>query len=158
MSSAPQRQDLLRLIEQACTDGARLERVCAQIGLSARTVQRWQQPAAQHGDRRVVGLHERTEPPNKLSAFERQTAMALLNGEEFKNLPSSHCCRSNLLLGHYLLANASAWQLLLLVPVCRFCSAAGSWAGRCMTARVRTWPVGCCKTSASAKALHRVSS
>lgn len=34
MSSPQQRQDLLQLIEQACTDGARLERACAQIGLS----------------------------------------------------------------------------------------------------------------------------
>ena len=89
MSSPQQRQDLLRLIGRACTDGARLGRACAQIGLTTRTVQRWRGPGAQDGDRRVVGLHKRIEPLNKLSAFERQTIMTLLNGEEFKNLPPS---------------------------------------------------------------------
>ena len=148
MSEPQQRKDLLQLIGQACTDGARLKRACAQIGLSERTVQRWQHPDAQDGDRRVSGLHERIEPPNKLSAFECQAAMAVLNGEEFKNLPPSqivprladqgryiasestlyrllhqagqmrHRSRPNLLLGYHLLAHASAWQLLLPVPVC----------------------------------------
>ena len=85
-SGAQQRKDLLELIEQACTGGVRLARACAQIGLSERTVQRWQHPDGRGGDRRVSGLHERAEPPNKLGAFERQAAMALLNGEELKNL------------------------------------------------------------------------
>lgn len=38
---------------------------------------------------RVRGLRERTERPNKLSVFERHAAMALLDGEEFKSLPSN---------------------------------------------------------------------
>ena len=88
-SGAQQRKDLLELIEQACTGGVRLARACAQMGLSERTVQRWQHPDGRGNHRRVSGLHERAEPPNKLSAFERQQAMALLNSEEFKNLPPS---------------------------------------------------------------------
>jgi hypothetical protein len=71
MSGAQQRKELLELIGQACTAGARLKRACAQVGLSERTVQRWQHPDGQDGDHRASGLHERAEPPNKLSAFER---------------------------------------------------------------------------------------
>jgi len=84
MSSAQQRKDLLELIAQACTGGARLNRACTQIGLSERTVQRWQHPDGQDGDRRASDLHERAEPHNKLGAFERQAAMTLLNGEDLK--------------------------------------------------------------------------
>lgn len=42
MTSVQQRQNLLSLIDQACADGARLKPACRQIGLSARSVQRWQ--------------------------------------------------------------------------------------------------------------------
>lgn len=38
MTTPQQRQTLLRLIKEACTTGARLQRACAQIGLSERTV------------------------------------------------------------------------------------------------------------------------
>jgi len=56
MSGAQQRKDLLELIQEACTGGARLTRACAQVGLSARTVQRWQHPDGQDGDHRASGL------------------------------------------------------------------------------------------------------
>ena len=87
-------QALLELIGQACTGGARLKRACAQIGPSARTVQRWQHPDGQDGDHRVRGLHERAEPINKLSAFEHKAAMALLNGEESKICRPVRSCRA----------------------------------------------------------------
>ncbi len=112
MSGLQQRKDLLQLIEQACTDGARLARACVQIGLSERTVQRWQRPDVQAGDRRVSGLHERAEPSNKLSAFERQAAMALLNGEEFKNLPPSQIVPRLADQGRYIASESTLYRLL----------------------------------------------
>ena len=71
MTCPQQRQTLLGLIREACQSGARLAVACAQIGLSARTVQRWQQPQGGDGDRRVAGLHKRAEPATKLSEAER---------------------------------------------------------------------------------------
>ena len=112
MSGAQQRKDLLQLIEQACTGGARLKRACAQIGLSERTVQRWQHPDRQDGDRRASGLHERAEPPNKLSAFERQAALALLNGEEFKNLPPSQIVPRLADQARYIASESTLYRLL----------------------------------------------
>ena len=41
MTTAPQRQILLTLLEEACAGGARMRKACAQIGLSLRTVERW---------------------------------------------------------------------------------------------------------------------
>ena len=52
MTSVLQRQKLLGLIHRACVDGARLSVACRQIGLSCRSVQRWQRTDAVHGDRR----------------------------------------------------------------------------------------------------------
>ena len=112
MSGAQQRKDLLELIRQACTGGARLKRACAQIGLSERTVQRWQHPDGCAGDRRAAGLHERAEPPNKLSAFERHAAMALLNGEEFKNLPPSQIVPRLADQGRYIASESTLYRLL----------------------------------------------
>ncbi len=112
MSEPQQRKDLLQLIQEACTGGARLRRVCSQIGLSERTVQRWQQPDAQDGDRRVVGLHERMEPPNKLSGIERHAAMAVLNGEEFKNLPPSQIVPRLADQGRYIASESTLYRLL----------------------------------------------
>ena len=112
MSEPQQRKDLLQLIQEACTGGARLKRVCAQIGLSERTVQRWQQPDAQDGDRRVVGLHERMEPPNKLSGVERHAAMAVLNGDEFKNLPPSQIVPRLADQGRYIASESTLYRLL----------------------------------------------
>jgi transposase len=112
MSSAQQRKALLELIAQACTGGARLNRACTQIGLSERTVQRWQQPDRQDGDRRASGLHERAEPPNKLSAFDRQQAMALLNGEEFKNLSPSQIVPRLADQGRYIASESTLYRLL----------------------------------------------
>ena len=89
-----------------------LGRACAQIGLTARTVQRWKHPYAQDGDRRVVGLHERIEPPNKFSALERQAAMALLNGEEFKNLPPSQIVPRLADQGRYIASESTLYRLL----------------------------------------------
>ena len=37
----------------------------------------------------MASLHERASPANRLSEAERQAALAMLNGEEFKNLPPS---------------------------------------------------------------------
>ena len=64
MNSTLQRQILLPLIEQAIADGARLQQASTQIGLSAGTVQRWQHPCAQDGDRRVSTLSVHTMAPN----------------------------------------------------------------------------------------------
>ena len=112
MSSPQQRKDLLQLIREACTGGARLKQVCAQIGLSERTVQRWQHPDTQEGDRRVAGLHQRAEPAHKLSEGERHAAMAVLNGQECKNLPPSQIVPRLADQGRYIASVSTLYRLL----------------------------------------------
>ena len=76
MTSDQQRQNVLSLIAQACADGARLSPACRQIGLSARSVQRWQRTGAPDGDQCKSGKRRYVCPPNKLREAERQAVMA----------------------------------------------------------------------------------
>lgn len=112
MSCTRQRQTLLELIHEAHKAGARLESACAQIGLSVRTVQRWRHPEGQQGDCRVAGLHKRAEPTNKLSEVERCAAMAVLNGEAFKNLPPSQIVPRLADQGRYIASESTLYRLL----------------------------------------------
>lgn len=112
MTSPQQRQTLLGLIQQACTAGASQERACAQVGLSERTVQRRPRPEMHGGDRRAPGHHTRAEPANKLSEVERQAAMAVLNGEEFKNLPPSQIVPRLADQGRYIASESTLYRLL----------------------------------------------
>ncbi len=65
MRSLAERQALLALLTEACDAGSRLRPACALIGLSERTVQRWQRPAAgEDGDLRASLKRIATPPPN----------------------------------------------------------------------------------------------
>jgi putative transposase len=112
MTSAPQRQTLLTLIEQAVTSGARLRVACAQIGLSVRTVRRWQRPCASQGDCRVRGLRAKTEPPNKLAPAEVARAMAVLNSDEFKDSAPSQIVPRLVDRGEYMASESTIYRLL----------------------------------------------
>ena len=89
MTPCEHRLMLLELIGQSCESGARLHKACAVIGLDARTVQRWRRPGHQDGDLRVAGKRRITVPANKFSHAERQAALALINSDQFKDLPPS---------------------------------------------------------------------
>lgn len=112
MTHPEQRQSLLGLIEAACTAGARLGRACKLIGLSARTVQRWQACDKGCADRRVAGLHTRPEPANKLSTAERERALQVLNGDAFKNLPPSQIVPRLADQGRYVGSESTLYRLL----------------------------------------------
>ena len=112
MTSLQQRQAVLVLIQQACEAGAQLYKACAQIGLSARTVQRWQHPSAQAGDSRLAGLRAQTVPLNKLSEAERVAALALLNSDEFKDLPPSQVVPRLADQGRYVASESTLYRLL----------------------------------------------
>ena len=60
----------------------------------------------------MAGLHERAEPTNKLSDVERQAAMAVLNGEEFKNLPPSQIVPRLADQGRYVASESTLYRLL----------------------------------------------
>lgn len=85
MTDLSEREQVIGLVSEAMTAGARQDRACAAISLSARTMQRWQCDVAR-GDQRPRRVQA---PPNKLSALERQRLLAIANSVEFGHLPPS---------------------------------------------------------------------
>ena len=112
MTSVQQRQKLLCLITQACADGARLQPACRQIGLSCRSVQRWQRTQAAEGDQRPSGKRRYVCPPNKLREEECQAVMAALNSEAFKDLPPSQIVPRLADTGVYVASESTMYRLL----------------------------------------------
>ena len=61
MTPAPDRKEIVALVEEAISTGARQAAACAELGLEARTLQRWTDPeGAVREDRRP--LAERPVP------------------------------------------------------------------------------------------------
>ncbi len=86
MNTLPQRRAIQDLIDEAVLGGARLAPACALLGVSERTLQRWQLQAEERPDGRTL-RHE--APAHKLSALERATLLTVANSPEFGHLPPS---------------------------------------------------------------------
>ena len=112
MTSVLQRQKLLGLIGKACADGARLQPACRQIGLSCRSVQRWQRMDAVDGDQRSSGKRRYVHPANKLSEEERQAVVGTLNSEAFKDLPPSQIVPRLADTGVYVASESTMYRIL----------------------------------------------
>lgn len=112
MIALDMRQQLLALLAEACKAGARWVRACAQIGLSLRTVQRWQRPQACGGDLRASDQRKPCTPPNQLSAAEREAVLALINSDAFKNLPPSQIVPRLADQGRYVASESTLYRLM----------------------------------------------
>ena len=69
MISTPDREAACTLINEAVNAGARRHKVCAELGLTLRTLQRWTRDGAIRSDGRPAA--SRPVPRNKLSEEER---------------------------------------------------------------------------------------
>ena len=73
---------ILKLLKEATEAGARLSKACDIVGLSPRTVQRWQKPDGGQDQRK--GPNQR--PKNALSDIERAKVIKTANLPEYRNL------------------------------------------------------------------------
>ncbi len=83
MTSPAARADIIAMVEKAVAEGARQCRACAIVGLSQRTLQRWQL-AGVEPDGRTTRIQD---PRNQLSASEREQILGIANSAEFGQLP-----------------------------------------------------------------------
>lgn len=74
---------IFNLLDEAERSGARRERACDELGVTVRTVQRWQRSAV-NDDLRAG---PRTRPNNALSPAERRRVLETVNRPEFRDLP-----------------------------------------------------------------------
>jgi transposase InsO family protein len=102
-------------IAQACAAGARLERACAAVGLSERTLQRWRQEGAVKGDGRC--REHRAEgrghaPANRLSPEEQEEILAVANQPQFASLSPHQIVPALADQGRYLASESTFYRLL----------------------------------------------
>jgi putative transposase len=81
--SSSDRQTAIEMIKQVCCDGARKEQACEILGLSLRTVERWETENG-HQDKRCI---IKKSPKNKLTTEERRMIVTVSNSEEYRDLP-----------------------------------------------------------------------
>lgn len=108
MTSLPQRQTLLALIDQAIAAGARQARASAVVGLSCRTLQRWRTTCAS-GDQRPLRVQQ---AHNQLSGLERAHLLAVANSAEFGHLPPSQIVPRLADQGIYLASESTLYRVL----------------------------------------------
>lgn len=129
-----QRQNVLALIADAVLAGARRVLACQLIGLSLRTLQRWQMGVPGSSPCREDARPQRVQcPPNRLSDEERAALLAAANEPQFGDLPPSQIVPRLADGGRYLGSESTLYRCL---------RAAGQLAPRRpeQAARLRTRP------------------
>lgn len=109
MISLPERQHVVTLLSEAKLGGARQKPACAVVGLSVRTVQRWQAGDVVSHDQRLA---RRFEPANKLSEAERSAVLEMANRAEFGHLPPSQIVPRLADRGDYLASESTFYRVL----------------------------------------------
>ena len=109
MTSLDERQPVLALLAQAVAAGARQDQACAVLGLSARSVQRWQRRGEGGDDRRQW---RQWTPPHRLTQEERAAVLSVANSEEFGHLPPSQIVPRLADQGQYLASESTFYRVL----------------------------------------------
>ena len=85
MISPPDRRHAIALIDNARAQGARLAAACRELGMSARTYQRWTRDGGLREDQRP--LVERPIPANALTPIEEQEILDTCHRPDYAHLP-----------------------------------------------------------------------
>lgn len=104
---AEERARALQLIKEACRAGCGKRAACEALGLSVRTVQRWQREGLEDGRK-----GSRARPANALSEGERDRIMALLNSPEYRDLNPNQIVPRMADDGIYLASESTLYRLL----------------------------------------------
>lgn len=108
MTALTARSSILTLVGEAVAAGASQKSSCAAIGMSERTLQRWQREPLV-ADRRAVRVQQ---PINQLSELERQRILAIANSAEFGQLPPSQIVPRLADQGSYVASESSFYRVL----------------------------------------------
>ena len=109
MTSLQQRQTLIESVAEATQAGARQDEACAVLGLSPRTLQRWQAGETLAEDRRPQRQYT---PTHALTESERAKVLAVANSDEFADCPPSQIVPRLADQGIYLASESSFYRIL----------------------------------------------
>lgn len=108
MISAQDRRKAVELIKES--NGARLSMACMELGISIRTLQRWEKDGIVREDGRPHA--HRPIPQNKLSEDERQVIIQTVNQTEYASLPPSQIVPDLADKGIYLASESTFYRIL----------------------------------------------
>lgn len=103
-----ERTDIIELINQARISGARQDQACEIIGISAKTLQRWEQSGNEQ-DGRIEPEHV---PKNKLSELERQRVLKVANEAQFAHLAPTQIVPKLADQGLYIASESTFYRVL----------------------------------------------
>ena len=109
MTGLSERLQVTIWLTEAMAAGARQDQACAVLGLSARTVQRWQADERVGSDQRPGRPQN---PSNQLSEGERIRLLAVANSAEFGHLPPSQIVPRLADRGEYLASESTFYRVL----------------------------------------------
>jgi len=109
MTAHEERKQVIVLLNEAVTAGARRAQACEVLGLSERTLQRWQTGKTVRCDQRPLRDYQ---PPHKLTAIERAEVLAVANSAEFGHLPPSQIVPRLADQGSYLASESTFYRIL----------------------------------------------
>ncbi len=112
MTSLPQRETIVTLIDEAVAAGARRSPACREVGINVRTLQRWRPKGETSVKADQRPLAERPAPANQLSQAERDAILSVCNQPEYASLPPSQIVPKLADQGIYLGSESSFYRIL----------------------------------------------
>jgi len=109
MTVHEERKQVIVLLNESITAGARQAQACEVLGLSERTLQRWQSGETVQSDQRPLRDYL---PPHKLTDIERAEVLAVANSDEFGHLPPSQIVPRLADQGRYLASESTFYRIL----------------------------------------------
>ena len=137
MISAPDRHHAVELIDEARSNGARLEPACRVLKITSRTYQRWTYAEQVRSDQRPEAM--RPTPANKLSSEERKSVSNVCHDSEYASLPPGQIVPKLADQGVYIASESSFYRILHEAEEQHH-------RGRSRKPRVSTPPKGYCAT------------
>ena len=104
------RCSVVKLIDEAMAAGARQSKACTEVGITARTLQRWRYDGEVKSDGRPCA--RRPVPQHKLTDQERQRVLDVCRSDEFKSLPPSQIVPTLADRGEYIASESSYYRIL----------------------------------------------
>jgi len=102
---------MIELIDEACKAGARQSKACGVLGLSERTLQRWQEADELQDDGRKAAAQLRT-PSNALPEETRNTVLETVNQPRFADKTPHHIVPTLADEGTYLASESTMYRIL----------------------------------------------
>lgn len=100
----------VELIQEANRNGARLQVACEELNINVRTYQRWVADGGVKVDERPTA--KRKKPKNKLSLEEKDEIIAIVNQDEFADLPPTQIVPKLADQGIYLASESTFYRVL----------------------------------------------